>query len=322
LPLHDLPMSATRPTRFLALPILALLGIAAGPARAAEPTMSECLSANESSIHLRGDHKLRKARDEAAVCAESSCPDEVRDTCQKRILELSGTIPTIVFLAKDSAGHDLVAVRVSMDGEPIADRLDGTGIPIDPGVHAFTFEVAGQPAVEQSVVIGEGQKDRRETITFGAAPAVAPDVTPPPPLPPMTPAPPEAPAKTSISVDPRQRVAGVVIGAVGVIGLGIGAVFGGLTLSEWSNADAYCKGKTASCATSGLGAQDESSAKTAGTISTVGFIAGGALSAAGLVLFLTAPKHPSSDIPVWAREVELVPQVGPGDRGLMIRTRF
>jgi len=312
LPRRDLPKSPRRSKRFLALAIPALLGAAARSARA-DPTMSECLSANESSIHLRGDHKLRQARDEALICASPSCPDEVRATCEQRITELIATIPTIVLLAKDGAGHDLSAVRVSMDGELLAERLDGTGVAVDPGPHAFTFEVPGQPPVEQSFVIGEGEKDRHETITLSVLPPVA-SATPSRIL--------QAPVGTPTtrsSPDRKQRIAGITVGAVGVVGLGLGAVFGGLTASEWSSAKQVCAGRSVSCTKSGPGFEDESSAESSGTISTVSFIAGGVLAAAGVVFFVTAPTRSPSEVPASARGIELLPMGGPGGTGLMIR---
>jgi len=293
--------------------------------------MSECLSANESAVKLRGDHKLRQARDQALVCAAASCPGEVRDACQRRVTELTTAIPTIVFLAKDGAGHDLVTVKVSMDGEPIANRLDGTPIPIDPGLHKFTFEAAGEGPVEQSFVIGQGQRDRRETITFASADASAsptPQSAPSPSSSGLSPtpsalAPAEPPALPS-SPGKGQRLAGIVVGVAGVVGLGLGGVFGGIASSDWSNAKKFCTGMTLSCTTSAgsTGYQDESSATTMATLSTAAFIAGGVLAAGGVVLFLTAPKSSSSDAPASARGVELVPAGGPAGAGLTVRGWF
>ncbi len=151
------------------------------PARAADPSMSECLTANESAIKLRGEHKLRQSRDQSLVCASSSCPGAVRDVCQARIRALSAAIPTVVFVAQDAGGHDVVAVRVSMDGEHVADRLDGTAVEVDPGQHTFRFEIPGQPAVERSLVVSEGQKNRRDVVPVGggeAAPAGQPSPAP------------------------------------------------------------------------------------------------------------------------------------------------
>jgi hypothetical protein len=41
-------------------------------ARAADPTIADCLTANNRSIDLRHDHKFRAARAQLLVCAASS----------------------------------------------------------------------------------------------------------------------------------------------------------------------------------------------------------------------------------------------------------
>jgi hypothetical protein len=334
------------PVVFFATLVLTVVVPATRPARAANPTMSECLSANESAIKLRGDHKLRQARDQALACSASTCPDEVRETCQLRVRDLNAAIPTIVFLAKDGAGHDIVAVRVSMDDEPIGDRLDGTAIAVDPGQHKFSFEAAGQAPVERSLVISEGQKDRREAITLGASAtgASAPPTSTPTPATPTPPTPNPAPAIPGVAAVPpassdeassepapsagppgrSQRLAGIVVGAAGVVGLAVGAVFGIVATSDWSSAKAACNGKPVSCTTSpsSPGFQDEGSAKTMATISTVGFIAGGVLAAGGVVVFLTAPRTASSEVPAATRGADLVPSLGPGGTGMMLRGWF
>ncbi len=329
-------MIAIRPNRCVSVTTLALLtvlGAGARSARAAEPTMSECLSANESSIKRRGDHKLRQARDQSLVCAASTCPEEVRDACQLRVKNLIAAMPTIVFLAKDGAGRDVVAVRVSMDGEPIGDRLDGSAIPIDPGLHTFAFAVAGQRPVERSLVISEGQKDRRETVTLGApaAGATAAPIPAPAPTTPSVSAPSPVPSAVA-QVEPapagspggRQRVIGIVVGAAGVVGLGLGAVSGGIAASEWSSAKAACDGKPVSCTTNTTspGFKDEGSATKMAAISTVGFIAGGVLAAAGVVVFLTAPRGSSGDAPASVPAMELTPSASPRGPGIVMRGWF
>jgi hypothetical protein len=57
---------------------------------------------------------------------------------------------------------------------------------------------------------------------------------------------------------------------------------------------------------------------TDGTISTVAFIAGGALLVGGAVLFFTA--HPSSQQP--ATGVLFTPSVGPGGGGVLLTGAF
>ncbi len=268
------------------LAILALLAVASisPAARAADATVPECLAASNASVKLRADHKLRQARAQLMVCVAASCPAEVIEECSRRMEQLTPSIPTIVFEAKDSAGRELSAVTVTMDGEVVTDHLDGTALTLDPGTHQFTFEAAGMPATSETLLLREGDKSRQIPVVIGApaTPLPATVISAPPP---------EASLPTPVGqAGHGRRVLGVVAGSLGLAGLAVGGIFGGLTISSWSSVNGACPSH-AGCSTQVL--DDHSNAVTFGTVSDVGFIAGGVLLAAGLTLYLTAPK-PSS----------------------------
>jgi hypothetical protein len=185
---------------------------------------------------------------------------------------LNARIPTIIFAGKSPSGADLGAVKVTMDGQLLAERLVGAALSIDPGLHTFTFETLGQPSVSKTFVIAEAQKDRRESITFGT------------PL--RSEANPDAGQSASANRDlGTQKVLALVAGGVGVVGLGVGAAFGALAISKKSDAQSACPDQ---CATQdGLNKWREASST--GNIATVGFIAGGVVLAGAAVLWLTAP---------------------------------
>jgi hypothetical protein len=298
--------------------------LATRPARAADPKMSECLSANESAIKLRGEHKLRLARDQALVCAASSCPGEVREVCQKRVVQLNTAIPSVVFEVKDASGNDVSAVAVTMDGQPFAASLSGAAFPVDPGDHAFSFEVAGQPSVQKRLVIYEGDKGRRERIQIGgahAAPTPAPETAPAP----LAATPLETSAATGFPSSGlgTQKIVGLTLGGAGVVGVGVGSVLGLLTISAWSSVKTACgSGGAGNCSASNPSTvtSDHNTAQTDGTISTVAFIAGGALVATGLVVFLTGGHHNHEESP--APTVAVVPSAGPGQAGFALSGTF
>jgi len=147
--------------------------LAHGPARAADPTIPQCLAAAEGALALRRQHKLRDARSELVICSARTCPADVRAECVRRVGEVNAALPTVVFEAKDVAGDDLSAVRVTIDGQPLALVLDGAALAIDPGLHVFVFETPGQQPVRKQFVIREGDRERHERITLGVA-AVGP----------------------------------------------------------------------------------------------------------------------------------------------------
>jgi hypothetical protein len=271
-------------------------GLAYGvhPARASDPpSISDCLMAAEASLKLRAEHKLRLTRTQLAVCSSPTCPGEVRQECMHRIDEVNAASPTIVLAVKDRAGHDLSAVRVTVDGQLATEHIDGSAMPIDPGPHEFTFEAPGAPPLTDTVILHEGEKDRRETVTLALGQAPEP-----------TPAAAGGAAQESdttgkpVSNGKTQRLAGIVVGAAGIAGLGLGGIFGVLASSSWSNAKRDCPTATG-CSSTAM--NERSSAVTDATVSTVGFIAGGVLLAGGLTLFFTAPKGEAPRVGLEAR---------------------
>ena len=296
--------------------VLVILGsFATSVTAAADPTKQECIAANESAQGLRRAGNLREARARLAVCVAASCPAVVREDCAQRLDEVEKAAASIVFVAKDASGNDLSAVKVSVDGSPFADRLDGTALSVDLGEHTFRFELDGLPTIEKKLVIREGEKDRRERVTF-VAPAVAKPTTPattdtghvakPHDAPVVAPTPKEG-TPADGSAGGTQRTIGLVVGGAGVVGIGIGVVFGFVSKSTYDHAVASeCGNNPNGCSLQGQ--QDGQTAHTQAAISTAGFIAGGALAVGGAVLFFTAP-----------RGMTITPTVGKEGAGLSLR---
>jgi hypothetical protein len=274
-------------------------------------TKAQCIDANTKGQDFRRDGRLSAAREQLRMCAAPSCPAIVSDDCTKRLDELERAQPAIVFDAKDGSGRDLSVVKVTVDGAPLAEKLDGTALQVDPGQHVFVFTVPDQTPVTQTFVVKEGDKERRERIVIG-----------PSLVPPITPQPAEggtsSPASESSSGMGTQKMLGLVAGGVGLAGIAMGTVFGVLTLSEASQQRTDCASAT-NCARYSQAASDHSTGVTDRTISTVGFVAGGALLAGGAVLFFTA-GHPS-EVPA-ATAWTIIPGVGPGGGGLLLKGDF
>jgi hypothetical protein len=110
------------------------------------------------------------------------------------------------------------------------------------------------------------------------------------------------------------KTAGLVVGAVGVAGLGVGAVFGILAISKNSSANNdHCGaafGGTNHCDPTGISLRSD--AVNFGNVSTISFIAGGVLAAGGASLWLFAPST----------SVQAGPTVGDGGAGLTVRGTF
>jgi hypothetical protein len=280
------------PRLAIASSMAAALCVVSAPS-AADTTKDQCVDANAKAQDLRRDGKLAAARAQLRVCADASCPTIVRDDCTRRLDDLENAQPSLLFDVKDSAGIDLIDVRVSMDGRPLVDHLDGRPLSVDPGAHVFTFEVAGRPPVTDKFLVKEGEAGRRENVVISN------------PLP--TP-----------SGFGSQKVVGLSLLGAGLVGLGVGSAFGLMASSAWRSAKDACGGDVHQCADTKTAASQRDTTITDGLISTVGFIAGGALVAIGAVVFFTAGSHEESPT---ARFV-VAPKVGPRQAGIVIEGAF
>ena len=276
--------------------------LAGGTASAADPTKDQCIDANETAQNLRKAEKLREAEQKLLVCVSATCPGPVRDDCAQRLTEVRSITPTVVFVVKDDADQDLSDVRVTMDDQVLTTKLDGTAISINPGPHKFAFEASGHTREERALVIREGEKDRHERIVLVSEAAAAPPPVATAPV--LAPAPmPDVPSTPGSG----QRIAGLVVGGVGVAGIVVGSVFGIMAKSSWDDAKSLCHNFPTNCY--GNFSSDKSTADGQATVSTVAFIAGGALIAGGVILYLTAPRA----------TVAVAPSVGLGSAGLNLR---
>jgi hypothetical protein len=206
--------------------IAAALGIAgvvfAPGARAEGPTKDECINANDAAQTARQDGKLREAKKQLRVCVAKSCPGPVRDDCTERMTDVEKAIPTVVFAATDAQGNDLSDVRVTVDGEALAERLDGAPVAVDPGAHVFRFETAGGGVVTKKVVVRETEKARRVSIAFSAKSAAN--------EPPGT-----GREQDSGNSSPRWPIYAAFAGAG--VGLAVGVVFTVLTIGQRKTVD-------------------------------------------------------------------------------------
>jgi hypothetical protein len=282
----------------------------------ADFTGDQCIAANAKAQLLRREGKLSAAHEQLTLCVDTHCPGMVRDDCARRLDELDGLQPTIVFDAKDSAGGDVSAVKVAVDGRPLTERLDGSPLSLDPGPHTFTFDVAGQPTTTRRIVLKEGEKGRIEHIVVVVVAAV-PSASPTAPGAPL-PIPP--PSETAAGGLGTRKTTALVLMGVGVAGVAAGTVFGLMAGSAWNESKQECAPGCAPPAHA-QAVTDHDKAVSDGTFSTLGFIAGGALLAGGAVLFFTAPSA-SDAVKDHAGRLTVVPSFGPTVATLSLKSEF
>jgi hypothetical protein len=258
----------------------------------------ECVEAFDKAQALRKEDKLIESRKTLLTCTRDACPAMVRSDCDDLVQRIERAMPSVVFSATDGSGRDLLDVRVSVDGVVVASNLDGKAVPIDPGPHVFRFERDGTAPIEERILVREGEKSRTVSVRIGSA--EPPPVVPPPPPPLATPVapvpPPVAPSTSQPSALPW---VGVGIGAAGLVSIGVGAGFTAIASSKWNDAKAQCG---TGCLPGSQAYATRDDASTAATVATITIVGGAVLAAAGLTLFIVAPRS--------AKRVGVTPGLG------------
>lgn len=298
---------------------LALGAAAAPPAHAGPPTASDNESARQLlregvKLRARGDipgavkklegahalvhtpvtglelgktylllHKLVEARDvfrEVVRMPEDRETDRTRDAraeADETANALATRIPAVV--VKISGGPDPSRVTVMVDSEVVPAAALAAPRKVNPGKHTVIARIDDAPRARVEITLAEGETKEVKLD-------LPKDVPHPPPN------------MAGKAAPPRpfwggQRIAGAVVGGVGLVGVGLGAAFGAQALSKnsASNAGGHCHDGNV-CDSTGFALRED--ARSVGTLSTVMWIAGGVALAGGLTLFLTAPRAGSA----------------------------
>ena len=200
------------------------------------------------------------------------------------------------------AGPD--APQVTVDDVPVKNEVLGVALFVNPGTHTLKATAAGYRPASQPFTVAEGAT---ENVTLAMERAPEEVVVPPPPL--VSPPPTLPPgADTTSGPTHRDHLASFVAFGIGGAGLALGAVTGALAIGKHSTLADECPGGTCTTATA---QSDLRNYHTQGTLSTVGFIVGGAGVAAGAILWVVAPTSGAR-----ASTASVSPYVGPASLGV------
>jgi len=241
--------------------------------------------------------------------------------------------------ALDDAKHEIDAVEariakitinvtgcdnptVTLDGAQLPSAVLGIAKPVDPGTHEVKATASGCKDATASFTVGDGKETTTSltvskeatastgttTTGTGASTSSVTGTSTGTSASTGTGAPPSG--ETSSGGGSGLKIAGIVTLAVGGVGLIVGAVTGGIAVGDHSTlVNNGCSNGT--CPPSE--ASDLNGFHTMGTLSTVGFVAGGVLAAAGIVMVLLAPS------PKKEHAARVVPVVGPTGVGMVGR---
>jgi hypothetical protein len=130
-----------------------------------------CVNAYKSGENMARLSHLRSAKELMLSCSKPVCGATLRRVCTLRAVQLEEDIPTIVPVVSGPP-EAAAGVRVTMDGEPLTSKVDGTAVSVDPGPHEFAFLRDQTVLATEKVVVMQGQRNHRIVVAAkGGQPA-------------------------------------------------------------------------------------------------------------------------------------------------------
>jgi serine/threonine-protein kinase len=228
----------------------------------------------------------------AQSAAQSARQTDRAKAAEKRAKALEPKLSHLTISVSPDA--QVAGLEVRCDDEPVRQAEWQVNVPRDGGFHDITATAPGRKPWKTRIELAASEQSLSVDV-----PVLEPDVSSaPPPVAPITASTP-TPADSgtvfaNVSDAPKsngkvQRIVGLSLGGAGVLAIGVGS-FAGLTAhSKYDDATASC-GPTTTCPKGSPAFALRDSAVTWATVSTITFVAGGALLAGGAVLYFTAPR--------------------------------
>jgi len=215
---------------------------------------------------------------EAADGARRAQQSDREQIANERAAKLNGRLSKLEL--RVAPARRVPGLELSLNDTPVPSASWNVPLPVDPGQTRLEAHAPGKKPWSVQLQVADGPSNQVvEVKELANAPQ---------------PLPLETASSVGSNLSPHdsgsmQRTIGYMVGAVGVVGLAAGGFFGyrALTLNRQSKAD--CRAEDPNACTPG-GASKREDAQTAGTLSTVATIGGGALLATGVTLVFTAPS--------------------------------
>jgi tetratricopeptide (TPR) repeat protein len=238
-----------------------------------------------------------------AAAAARAAGQEREKLARERAARLEPQLARIVITVPDSAR--VAGLDVRRNGMPVSTPLWGSPVPVDAGTHTIEAAAPQRKPWRQAIEVADGsppitiEVPPLELVPLsGSAPSgPAQDRDPDPP----------PPAADQAGDGGGQRLAGVIVGGIGLAAIGVGINFWLQGSAKHDDALERC---APVCDDRARELQDDAERDT--TIGNVAVIGGAALIAGGIVLVLTAPSGKSE---AWVR-------ANPVGRSLQIGASF
>ncbi len=195
----------------------------------------------------------------ADLATTAGLPDREK-VARERAEKLANKLSRLTITAPKIEG-----LVVKRDGAELGTGQLGASLPVDPGKHHVEASAPGRKPFSKTVEVGkDGAKASVEI--------------------------PELPPDAPVASSSARRGVGLVVAGIGILSVGASVFVGLSARSTWRESDAHCEGNL--CDAQGLAFRD--AGRDRGNIATILFTGGAVLGAAGLVLFLTAPRSESA----------------------------
>jgi len=234
---------------------------------------------------------------DAATFARKSNDAKRAEYADKQAQLLEPRLPKLTITAPANPPAGLTVQR---DGAPVTAPELGLALYVDPGEHEVTASAPGFEPSSQKITVTEG---KAETLAIPALVAKPEEAKPP-----IITAP---PVVEEVPASPTRKYIGLGVGGAGLVAVGVGLVFGKKAMSANEDAKSLC-GPELQCSSANFakGKRLIEDGRSKATLSTVFVIGGGAAIAAGVVLFVTAPR--ATERATTARIVPIVDSTGAG----------
>lgn len=259
---------------------------------------------------------------EAASAARAAGQNDRARAGQQRADKLEAGLSKLTLVVAPE-NNEIPGLEISRGGSAISRALWNIPVPVDPGEHVIEARAPGRKTFSQAVRVG----DQAATATLRVPPLEV-DASAPAPVeataPPVTPGAPDATssvgtvAEGSVEADvadgSSQRTVALIVGGAGILGLGVGTVFGLRAISKNSDAEEGCNEQN-QCPADAEELTDQ--AKSAAMISNIGFGLGAAALVGGAILYFTAPDDAKP-----SARMQLTPVAGTRGGALFLQGAF
>jgi hypothetical protein len=203
-------------------------------------------------------------------------------------------------------GERIAGLEIKRDGTEVTPAELGSAVPFDPGSYLLEARAPGRQTWSTTVMVPASPGVVEVLVpTLEAAPERAER-------------PERADGPERRGARPPRLLAGYAATGGGVAIIGASLIVGLVARSSWNDAQKACPDRLCE---DKAGVDKARRAGTLGNIATGTFIAGSAVAAAGVILWLTAPAGAETSQP-HTTALQLVPDVGPAQVGVSLQGGF